>query len=291
MAEEILSGKLVSDGGRSFLLGKEGQRYFESELIWEGYLRHWTGRTVSARRLRQKDYDFKRPIIIMWPDDEPADDAFVELYYNERLVKYPASTFGHNAINVNGEIFNFSHLINENEAMTPAEYFYRPALGEFAPSPVSGRYEIREDGTAFYDKFGRNFMRTIHVIRLLGIDTDKLAQIYHRELELIHETPINPKNPEKYRDFNFFDRSCSTLIRDGLKAYGFRNIRGFLPRDMFVSASHELLKAQSRGEIEVERFRMPQLLVPEAPPSALTPLYNLKNRWRLRNFPPEQTSN
>ena len=291
MTEEIIQGILTKDGDRSFLLGQDGQRHFESELIWEGYLRHWTGQPVYARRLKQEDYEFKRPIIIIWPVEKPAEQPFVELYYNERLVKYPASTFGHNAINVDGEIFNFSHLINENEAMTTDEYFYRPALGEFAPSPRTGQFDILEDGTVYYDKFGRNFMRTIHVVRILGIDTEKLAQIYHQALELIHNTPVNPKNPEKYRDFNFYKRSCSTIIRDGLRSYDYRRINGFLPRDMFVSATHELLKAQARGKIEVKLFRMPQLMVPEAEPSALTPLYNLKNRWRLRNFPPEETSN
>ena len=43
------------------------------------------------------------------------------------------------AVNVNGAIFNFSHKINENEVMRNEEYFFRPALGEFAPHPVTGR--------------------------------------------------------------------------------------------------------------------------------------------------------
>ena len=68
------------------------------------------------------------------------------------MIKYPASTFGHNAINVNGEFFNFSHLINENESMDEAEYMYRPALGEFAPSPTTGKFEILEDGTWHINK-------------------------------------------------------------------------------------------------------------------------------------------
>ena len=99
---------------------------------------------------------------------------FLNLYYNERLVKYTASSLGHNAINIGGDIFNFSHLMNENEIMEKEEYFYRPALGEFAPSPNNGLFEILEDGRVFYDKFGRNFMRTIHRIRIFGLDTEKI---------------------------------------------------------------------------------------------------------------------
>ena len=290
MTEGIIRGLLSYSDGVSSVVDVVDNLHFENELIWDGYIRHWAGKRVCACRLPQKDYKFNRPIIIMWPDEEPAPEPFVELYYNERLVKYPASTFGHNAINVNGEIFNFSHLINENEAMSLAEYFYRPALGEFAPSPRTGQFEILEDGTAYYDKFGRNFMRTIHVTRITGIDTDKLAAFYHRELEVIHNAQVNPKNPEKYQDFNIFTRSCSTIIRDGLRTCGFNKIGGFLPRDMFISATFELLKAQARGEIKVRCFKMPQLNVPEAEPSALTPLCNLKNRWRWRNLPPAEAS-
>ena len=69
-------------------------------------------------------------------------------------------------------------LMNENEIITEEEFFYRPALGEFAPSPNNGKYEILEDGTPYYDKFGRNFMRTIHVLRIEGIDVEKLGNIY-----------------------------------------------------------------------------------------------------------------
>ncbi|MFH1853561.1 MAG: hypothetical protein ABIA75_14590 [Candidatus Neomarinimicrobiota bacterium] len=290
MTAEIICGRLVQDDAQAFVEDGQGRRHFTDELIWDGYLRHWSGQAVCARYLPQTDYDTGRPIIIMWPAEAPAAEPIVELYYNERLVKYPASTFGHVAINVAGEIFNFSHLINENEAMSPEEYFYRPALGEFAPSPGNGKFEILENGRAYYDKFGRNFMRTIHVTRVTGIDTVRLAAIFHNELAVIHNTPVNPRQPEKYRDFNFFTRSCGTIIRDGLRQYGFSGISGFLPRDLLVSATAALLRSQAQGLVRVRRYRMPQLRVPEAPPSALSPLFNPRNRWRLRNFPPEATS-
>ena len=285
MKTEIITGRLINSDQHSFVEGTDGKRHFENELIWDGYLKHWSGQEICARRLPQKDYEQHQPIIIMWLKEEPSKEPFVDLYYNERLVKYWASTFGHNAINVNGEIFNFSHLINENEVISLEEYFYRPALGEFAPSPNSGMFEILPDGTAYYDKFGRNFMRTIHVTRIMGIDVARLSEIFHRQLEIIHNAPVNPEKPEKYKDFNFFNRSCSTIIRDGLIEYGFSGIRGFLPRDMFVSATNAILKSSRNDGIAVKRFIMPQLLVAEAAPSALTPLFNLRNRIHLRNFP------
>lgn len=96
---------------------------FEDRLIWKGYLTHWLGQYVCARELIQEDYESRQPIIIMWPDDPPHEEPFVDFYYNERLVKYPASTFGHNAINIEGNIYNFSHLLNENEIMTPRNIF------------------------------------------------------------------------------------------------------------------------------------------------------------------------
>jgi len=99
-----------------------------------------------------------------------------------------------------------------------------------------------EDGKAYYDKFGRQFMRTIHVIRILGMDIGKLSHIYDNELETIHQTPVDPKAPAKYKDFNFFNRSCSTIIRDGLIAYGFKDICGILPRDLFVNILYNLHK-------------------------------------------------
>lgn len=52
---------------------------------------------------------------VMWPDEPVPDESVVELYFNEHLVKYPVSFLGHLAVNVNGTIFNFSHLMNENE--------------------------------------------------------------------------------------------------------------------------------------------------------------------------------
>lgn len=257
METEIYHGILAQDEKIAYLQGPGGERFLEGERIWEGYMTHWLGRQVHARRLLQCDYKDGNPILILWPDEPPAEAPFVDLYYNERLTKYQASFFGHNAINVNGEIFNFSHLVNENEAMDFAEYMYRPALGEFAPSPRNGKFEILEDGTAYYDKFGRNFMRTIHVLRIAGLDVKKLSEIYHYELGIIHSRPVNPMKPEKYKDFNFFNRSCTTIIRDGLRKYGFKNISGILPRDLFVSAAYTLFHGQDNQKIRVKLHKLP----------------------------------
>jgi hypothetical protein len=284
MREEIFTGILREEKGKTYLLGKSGARFLESSLLWEGYLKHWHNKAVCARLLPQRDYKEGNPIVIMWPYEEPSGIPFVELYYNERLVKYPASTLGHFAINVNGEIFNFSHLLNENEVIKKEEYFYRPALGEFAPHPQLGVFNVDDPKRPYYDKFGRLFMRTIHVLRIEGLDTKRLSGIYHDVLERIHSTPINPKKPEKYPDFNIFTQSCTTIIRDGLREYGFRSIGGLFPRDLFVNIAFHLLK-EKREDIEVKLLRMKQLKVPEAPYSALTPFLNPMNRIRAGRLP------
>ncbi|MCX7678354.1 MAG: hypothetical protein N2316_03965, partial [Spirochaetes bacterium] len=203
-------------------------------------------------------------------------------YYNERLVKYPASTCGHIALNINGDVYNFSHLINENEVIQPEEYFYRPALGEFAPHPITNRFDVSNPSHPYYDKFGRNFMRTIHVAHVEGIDIDALKRYCDAELQRIHNTPIDPRRPHKYADFNFFNRSCTTIIRDALRAIGFTSIRGITPRDMFMSATFAFYKAKCEGKIRCRFFLRPQLFVPEAPPSKRSWILNPGNLLRLR---------
>ncbi len=282
MGNEIIKGILSESDGKPFILSNDGSKHFESSVIWSGYLSHWLNKNVCARTLPQTDYETGKPIIVIWPDVQKATKPIVEFYYNERLVKYPASLFGHNAIGINGGIYNFSHLINENEIMTSEEFFYRPALGEFAPSPKNGKFEIMEDGRAYYDKFGRNFMRTIHVLRIKGMDTEKLSSIYNNELDIIHNTTVNPKKPEKYKEFSFFNRSCSTIIRDGLIKYGFKDLKGILPRDLFVNVLYNINKQKNTMGVELELCIMPQLKVPEAPNSVITPIMNMNNRKRYK---------
>lgn len=284
MRQDVYKGVLKWEDGIPCLINKDGSFLLKGETIWDGYRLQWENQPVRARFLPQKDYVTDKPIVIVWPDAPPSPEPFVEIYYNERLVKYWASTFGHNAINVDGEIFNFSHLLNENEAMTPEEFFYRPALGEFAPSPTTGGFATNEDGRDYFDKFGRNFMRSIHVLQIEGVDTDRLANIYHRELEKIHNTPVNPAKPDKYPDFSFINRSCTTIIRDGLLKYGFTGIKGFLPRDFFISAAYAAFNSQAEMGIKVSFFKMPQLLVPEAQPSKMTPLFNPVNWFKLKKL-------
>jgi hypothetical protein len=273
-------GILAEGADGPCLVNVRGERLLSGEPIWRGYLTHWKGRKVRARRLNQRDYETGQNIIILWPDASEQKKPLVELYFNERLVKYPASFLGHLAINVNGSIYNFSHLLNENESLTPEEYFYRPALGEFAPHPVTKRYDRSDPRRPYYDKFGRLFMRTIHVLRLQGIDTQRLANIFDDELRVIHERGGTGRNPEKYAAFNLFTRSCATIIRDGLVRYGFTGIRGIFPRDVFVSAAWYFSSRGKKPDIGWSRETRGQLMVPEADKSALPPLLNPLNRFR-----------
>ena len=232
---------------------------------------------MHARELEQHDYENNEPIIIIWPVESSPTKPFVDLYYNERLTKYFVSYLGHTAVNVNGSIFNFSHLMNENEIMEKEEYFYRPALGEFAPSPNNGLFEILEDGRVFYDKFGRNFMRTIHRIRIFGLDTEKMMAAFKQSLDVILNTPPHPKEPEKYKDFSIVSNNCATIIRDVFNQCGFPEIKGRFPRDLFVNTTYHLF---CHPELDVQYEKLPQLFVPEAPMSMVSPLLNFRNYFR-----------
>jgi hypothetical protein len=278
---EVLRGTLRREGDQIFLEADDGRRELADERIWHGYVEHFENRAVLARYLPEVDYEDGRPICIMWPDEEVPAESFVDIYYNERLVKYPASVLGHNAINVNGRIFNFSHRLNENEILTHEEYFYRPALGEFAPSPNNGRDEVIE-GRHYLDKFGRRFMRTIHAVRMFGIDTERLGQIFDAVMERIHDPSSGDPASGKWRDFNPLTRNCTTVIRDGLNAYGLENVSGRFPRDLFVSAAYHL---SGRQDLRVEILTLEQLKVVDAPYSAETRLLNPLNYWRQARLP------
>jgi hypothetical protein len=281
----LFKGILAEENGRCYLLGDQFERQLADEAIWDGYRCHWLGQRVCARFLPQRDYDTGRRIVVVMPDAVPAAQPSVELYYNERLVKYPASRWGHIALNVNGEIFNFSHLMFENEVLTEEEYFYRPALGEFAPDPDTGRANVSRPGQPYYDRFGRSFMRTIHVLRIEGLETDRLAAVFRRELATVRATPLDPRRPEKYRDFHCLRRNCATIIRDGLREYGFTSIRGRLPRDLFVNAACFLIITNKSPEIRARLYKMAQLKVKEAPFSKPTSILNPITRLRVSRLP------
>ena len=272
-----IHGMLRRDGEHVFIEDTDGRRRLAGELIWRGYVDHFLDCPVHARAVSQRDYERGRRIQLLWPDEPAPQEDYIEIYYNERLVKYRTSLLGHNAVNVNGRIFNFSHLMNENEILTPEEYFYRPALGEFAPSPTHGGYELRSDGRAYLDKFGRRFMRTIHAIRVRDIDAARMSAIFDGIMDRIHDTPRRKDKPEKWRDFHPLTRNCTTLVRDGLNAYGFASIRGRFPRDLFVSAAYHLSR---RRDLRVQMWARPQLKVAEAPYSAMSWLLAPGNYWR-----------
>ena len=275
------TGILRVKGKTTYVEMVSGEKIFENENIWDGYIKHWKNIPVNARRLTQLDYEDDKPIIIMWPDEPKLKKTFVHIYYNERLVKYFDSTLGHLAINVNGKIFNFAKKINENEILTKEEYFYRPALGEFAPSPNTGRQKISVNGKSYFDKFGRNFMRGVHVLHIEGIDTNKLYKILIKELDIIHNTPPKPDDPGNYPDFHAIKRSCTSIVRNGLREYGFKKLKGVLPRDFFVDAAYNF---QKEKDLNVKIYKMPQLIVSECPPSKVTFLFNIKNWFRAKTL-------
>jgi len=280
MRAGIYRGILRNKNGSVFIEDESGKQLLKNEIIWNGYVQHWTDKKVFARLLPQKDYLKNRPITILWPEEKWPESPFIDLYYNERLVNYPISFLGHIAINVSGKIFNFSHLLSENEILNKEEYFYRPALGEFGPDPVNGGYNTEDIKRPFLDKFGRLFMRSIHVLRITDIKTKNLSDYFHNELKIIQNTPEDIKDPEKYRDFNIFGRSCSTIIRDGLNEAGFSGIKGIFPRDLFISAANNLTDMNKTGGETVSLFKLKQLKVPEAPYSSLSFIINPVNRYR-----------
>ncbi len=278
MIDKTITGKLIVENSESYLLDKEGKKHFREELIWDGYTRHWEGEKVKARFLPQRDYGRNGRIIIIWPVASGEGKGAVELYYNERLVKYPASLLGHIALNINGSLFNFSHLVNENEIVTPEEYFFRPALGEFAPHPEKGIYDDTDPERPYLDKFGRQFMRTIHVLRIEGLDHERFLEYCKNQLEIIHKTPVNPQKPDKYADFNVFRRSCSTIIRDCFRECGFTGISGVFPRDLFMNTAYYFFRRVKDAGFGTSYYKRKQLKVPEAGYSRMTPLINPLNR-------------
>jgi hypothetical protein len=168
--------------------------------------------------------------------------------------------------------------------MTTEEYLYRPPLGEFAPNPVTNRYDVGKSGRPYYDKFGRLFMRTVYVLRIEGLETSQLSKFYHHELEKVNAAPINPKSPDQYTEFNTITRNCTTIIRDGLRKYGFTKVRGILPRDFFVCAAYYFHKLKKMGTVETRFFKLKQLKVPEAAYSENVPPFNPINwvrQWKL----------
>ncbi len=276
MNNKDVSGILAREGAKIYLKGLDGTEYFSGCAIWEGYLMHWQGKMLCGRILPETDYLTGKPIVLLWPVSERTGESFVELYYNERLVKYTMSMLGHLAINVNGYIFNFSHLLNECEIMTEEEYFYRPALGRFSPSP-DGLFDISNPEKPYLDKFGRQFMRTIHVARITGKETLSLESILRGKLKQIYDTPVNPLKPEFYAEFGKFSNSCTTIIRDSLREWGFKDIKGIFPRELFINAVWSFRKQSYKGEVLLSVFRRNQLIVDEAPLSSLTPVLNILN--------------
>ncbi len=255
-------GILKNENETSYILTTDNKKLFTGR-IWKGYLTHWKDKQVCAAELPQKDYKTGKPIIIVWPEAETDTTPFIELYYNERLIKYRASLLGHIAININNTIYNFSNKLNENEILTPVEYFYRPALGEFAPHPETGRYNITNPKEPYYDKFGRLFMRTIHVLRITGIKTSAAEDYLKGEMNRIDQYKTKSAS-DNYTEFRLFTRNCATIIRDALRENLSGKIRGIFPLDLFIRTSFEAGNLEKEKGWNVTVFAMNQLKTDEA---------------------------
>ncbi|MCL5435583.1 MAG: hypothetical protein M1275_00690 [Patescibacteria group bacterium] len=268
---EIAAGRLVSEEGKKFLRTDRGEKKFTEAAIWDGYFIHFNNRRVLGRTLPQIDYASGRPLALLWPEPDVPPEPFLEIYYNERLPNYPGSLFGHGAINVNGRIFNFAHKLNENEELTWEEYFFRPALGEFAPGP-NGKYDISDPQRPYYDKFGRRFMRAVWKLRITGISNAAwLLEHFRARLKKIKTQILKPQFPDINRYFNLFSHNCITELHAGLTAWGLKNLNRWFPLDFFFSSKREFSKLAQKQNLQILVEKLPQLKVPEAPFSKSVP--------------------
>ena len=78
MDNKTYTGILKKENSSSYLELADGKRIFEDEPIWSGYLKHWNNQHINARRLDQLDYEFGKPIIIMWPVEPKPKAPFVQ---------------------------------------------------------------------------------------------------------------------------------------------------------------------------------------------------------------------
>ncbi len=279
--EFIARGLLGRDADAVYIETDEDGRMFPSEPVWEGYLAHWLGRRVQVHRLSQRNYESGARILLLAPDVPASQPPYVALYYNERMTEYLSSLFGHLTINVDGRVFSFSQTLNENEEMTVEEFLYRPALGEFSAHPETLTFNVDDASRPYYDKFGRRFMRSIHVLCIEGLDTARLTGLLRTELAVIYQTPVDPRIPHMYRDFHLFRRSCTTIIRNALREVGLPEISGFLPQELFLNVAYHAALPGRPSNLIARASRLDQLKVPEMAYSRPSPILNPVNRVRL----------
>jgi hypothetical protein len=262
---ETIAGRLISKAGETYILTQNGEKKFTQAAIWHGYLQHFQNQRVLGRLLPQTDYETGRPIALLWPETKKESELFLEIYFNERLPNYLGSIFGHSAININGQIFNFAHKLNENEVLTWEEYFFRPAMGEFAPGP-NGKYDISNPHRPYYDKFGRRFMRTVVSLRVTGIkNTSFLLKYFHASMKKIKTQTVKAHAPDINHYFNLAFYNCVTELHAGLTAWGLKNLHNRFPLDFFLSCKQELTKLAAKQRWRISVAKLPQFKVPEAP--------------------------
>jgi hypothetical protein len=279
--EFLASGVLRRNAEGEYLDTSAGQPVKVSERLWAGYIEHWLGQRVRMYRLRERDYDSGAQILLLAPDVPSPTPPYVELYYNECLPGYVSSLFGHLAINVDGRVFSFSETLNENEAISPEEFLYRPAMGEFAAHPDTQSFNVADPNRPYFENFGRRFMRSIHALHIQGLDTARLTELLCLEIRIIGEKTPYPRRPHKYRDFHVIRRSCTSLIRDALREAGLREVSGILPRELFLNVAYQATRPDIRHSISVRASRLEQLKVPERPYSRPSPILNPLTRLKL----------
>ena len=233
---------LVSGSGRTALDG-----------LWPGY-RVLSGSDVRLRWLREDRAGARIALLAPAADCPPGPDR-VEVYFLHRLREQLVSLFGHLAIAVRGRVWNFSAVLEENEAVSWDEYFYRPQTGPFVRH-ADGH------GLARVDRYGRRFMRAADVLSLEGLPAERLADVLDGLLDEVRAAA------EKAQDgsspaFSSWSRNCAGFIREALNESGVGSFSSHAPRDLFVELAWHFRK---RGGATFRR--VPQLIVPGILPSS-----------------------
>lgn len=236
-------------------------------VLWPGYAR-FAGTRVLVRPLPV--HDAGKPVLLVAPLGDAPPARSVELYLAERLPRHAMSRFGHVAAWAGGHVFNYSRTWRENEALDWAEFAWRPPLGDYGPER--------------HDYFGRRFMRTLHVLRIDGLDTVRVRASLQAVRERILARPPDPRDPEYAPWVNLAGRNCVALLRLALVEAGLPVFHGLTPRAFFVDAAWRLRRLAGRGVLRLSYRRLPQVVVPECAPSLPASSWSPRTAQRERRL-------